>query len=260
MRVYVRCWPVAVVLGALVAAPPAVDAAGPEATPSAIDWEKDWKAALRRAREAGRPLLVDFWAEWCEWCHKLDATTYRDPGVAERARAFVAVKVNTEGSLAEAELAARYGAETLPTVGFLSPAGRLFLKRTAYEGPDRFPATLDEAARLAALVIPLEAALLRNGKDAAASGSLGALLADQGLHAEALELLRTARRADEARPAAERKRTRRALAAAELARGKPREAERLLAEALALLPADPAEDAAARRALAELTRSSAPAN
>jgi thiol-disulfide isomerase/thioredoxin len=196
--------------------------------------------------------MVDFWAEWCTWCHKLDATTYRDPAVVDLVRDFVAVKVNTEGSLGEVELAAQYGVETLPTIGFLSPGGRLFLRHSGFEGPERFPDTLREARVLAKDVMAWEAALSRDGKDAAALAGLGAVLVDQKLFAEGRDLLRRARKADQARPAKERKRTRRALALVEREGKKREDAQRLLEEALALQPADPDEDAAASEALAGL--------
>jgi len=241
----------------LLALPPrllALQAAPVAADPviAGIPWDRDFKAAMRRARESGKPVMVDFWAEWCEWCHKLDATTYRDPTVVDLARDFVAVKVNTEGSLAEAERAREYGVETLPTIGFLSPGGRLFLRRTGFEGPDRFPATLQEARGLAKDVIALEASLTRDEKDAAALAGLGALLFEQKLFAESRELLRRACKGDQAWPAKERKQSRRALALVEREVGKKADSERLLEEALALQPAEPDEDAAVLFALGEI--------
>lgn len=220
----------------------------------AIAWVKGWKAAERQARADGKPLLVDFWAEWCEWCHELDRTTYRDPAVVELAKGFVPVKINAEGSLGEAALAADHDVSSLPTIAFVSPAGRVYLRRTAYEGPEAFAVTLKQAEGLGAEVMAFEAALARNGRDAAALAGLGALLAIHDLSKEARELLGRARKLDQSRPVAERKRTRRLLAAAEEARGKRAESLAMIAEALALQPADTAEDVEASRMRAALSK------
>src|SRR5258708_1754090 len=87
-------------------------------------WEKSFEEALKKAKATRRPLRVDFWAEGCGWCSRLDKTTYVDPVVAQKAEEFVAVKVNTEGSRKEMEVALRYDVQSLPTVLFLSPEGR----------------------------------------------------------------------------------------------------------------------------------------
>jgi thiol-disulfide isomerase/thioredoxin len=209
-------------------------AAAADAPPPGIAWVKDWKTAQRQARAAGRPLLVDFWAEWCQWCHELDRTTYVAPDVVALSQDFVAVKVNAEGSLGEVELTRRYEVGTLPTIAFLSPRGRLLLRRTAFEDRVKFAATLRTAARVAAAAAPFEAALAKSGKDAAALAGLGALLFDQRLPGEAGPLLEKARRLDRARPVQERRRTRALLVEMALMEGRKGDVRKLQEEAASL--------------------------
>ena len=56
---------------------PPTPARGPGPRPFA--WLHDEPAALALARAEGRPLLVDFWAEWCVACKELDRFVWSDP-------------------------------------------------------------------------------------------------------------------------------------------------------------------------------------
>jgi thioredoxin 1 len=213
-------------------------AAEGQAHPVAIKWEKNFDEAMKKARKAGKPVIVDFWADWCSWCHRLDRTTYVDPWVARQAQDFVAVKVNTEGSRREAEVTQKYEVSSLPTIVFLSPGGHQLLRLNGFQGPGQFPHTLEAALATAQRVTAWEVALEANPDDPRALAALGSHLYEQQYFDDARELLERAVERDAAEPADERRRVRMLLAILEHIERNYAEAEKLVKEALTLQPSD----------------------
>jgi thioredoxin-like negative regulator of GroEL len=204
---------------------------------SGVRWERSFDEGLKKAKAAHKPLMVDFWAEWCGWCRRLDRTTYVDSTVVRLSEEFVAVKVDTEGGRREAEIALRYDVTSLPTIAFLSPSGRMVLRLTGYQGPGQFPSTLEQARDKAAQIMGWEAALEHDPRDVAALAGLGVHLFDQELYSESREMLSKAVEADEGRPAIERKKSRLLLAVIHKSYDQDyRKAEGLLKDALAIRP------------------------
>jgi len=206
------------------------------AHPTGIRWEKNFDEAMKKALHKGRPVIVDFWADWCSWCHRLDSTTYADPVVAEKAAAFVAVKVNREGGRREVDVADRYAVHTLPTILFLSPRGRQLMRVNGFQGPGTFPRTLDAALAVAKRVSVWEDALERDPDDPAALLALGQHLFDQERYAASEELLARAAENDHGSPVMDRRRTRLLLAILQNVDRRYAEAETLIKEALSLGP------------------------
>jgi tetratricopeptide (TPR) repeat protein len=210
----------------------------PTPPPPTIKWEKNLDEALRKARRAGQPIIVDFWADWCGWCHRLDKTTYVDPWVARKAQDFVAAKVDTEGSRKEREFAMKYQVTSLPTIVFLSPMGHQLGRVKGFQGPGQFPRTLEAALQIGRRVMGWEEALERNPDDPRALFSLGTHLYEQEYFEDARELLRQAVARDAAEEPENRRQARMLLAIIEHVTRNFAEAERLVKEALALEPND----------------------
>jgi len=107
-------------------------------------WEHDEPAALVRARAEGRPVIIDFWADWCSACKELDHLAWADPRVREEAKRFVTLKMDGSADDPSFEAAfKKYAVVGMPTVILIDPRGR--------ELPERITAAIDAQAMLSRL-------------------------------------------------------------------------------------------------------------
>jgi len=82
-------------------------------------------AAVQASVAAGRPVMMDFSADWCVPCHELELVTLSDPRVVAAAKKFDRYKVDlTKYNSAEANEAKKhYRISGVPTIVFLGPDG-----------------------------------------------------------------------------------------------------------------------------------------
>ena len=105
-------------------------AAAPAAS-QGIHWIPSESEAMRVARAERRPVLADFWADWCGACAELDRSVWGNPGVQAEIRRFVPVRLDgSEGGAALTsgrydDAARRWGVNVLPSVVLLDPQGNV---------------------------------------------------------------------------------------------------------------------------------------
>ena len=81
---------------------------------------------VRAALSSGKPVILDFAADWCIPCHELERSTFSDPRVIAATRGFVKFHVDLTRSDSP-EVVARvkeFHIQGVPTVVFLAPGGR----------------------------------------------------------------------------------------------------------------------------------------
>ncbi len=94
---------------------------------------------------AGKPTIIDFYADWCAQCKELDKYTYIDPKIIELSKKFNNIKVDlTKG---DKEIEGKFKIQGLPVVSFLDKSGkeREDLRVTGFLKPDEFIKVMEKA-------------------------------------------------------------------------------------------------------------------
>ncbi len=132
---------VALLVGGIVYAVGAAGARERARSTAAFAWHHSEKEGIALAKAEGRPLIIDFWAEWCTACRELDRTAFADGRVREALSRFVMVKVDaTQDSDEVAALVSKYGVVGMPTV--------VFIDRRGHEVPVRITGAVDAGEML----------------------------------------------------------------------------------------------------------------
>ncbi len=89
-----------------------------------IRTEAELERLLAQARAEGRPLMLDFYADWCISCKEMERYTFSDPGVQQVLSQAVLVKADVTANDDDAKaLLRRYGLIGPPAILFFTPQG-----------------------------------------------------------------------------------------------------------------------------------------
>ena len=105
------------------------------------------------ARQKRKPVVIDFYADWCMWCKVMDEKTFSDPEVQKKmARDYVAIRIDMQKSgkityngtdYPTQEFAGMLGVEGLPTLVFMDKKGKFVTRIPGFVKPDIFKVLLD---------------------------------------------------------------------------------------------------------------------
>ena len=105
-------------------------------------WDKYDASALAAASAAGKPVIIDFYADWCLPCKELDNKTFSDPRVIDGMDRFIRLKADlTAPDDAQTQaLTKQYTIHGVPTIVFLDASGKELgdLRLTGFEPPEKF--------------------------------------------------------------------------------------------------------------------------
>lgn len=119
-----------------------------------VTWYQDWNKGIEEARKKKRPVLVDFFAEWCVWCHVMDKKTFSAPEIKTRlANDWITIRLNMDDkkrhaiingkSISYQQLAGLLGVVGLPSYLFIDKRGQPIHLQPGYIPKEQFGPLLD---------------------------------------------------------------------------------------------------------------------
>lgn len=111
-----------------------------------VQWHETYEAALAAAKASGKPVMADFYTDWCGFCKRMDREVLSQAAIIKTLAGFEVVKVDGE---ARADLVDRYEVRGYPTFLFVDAEGRELYRAPGYAPVAPFGVTLRRALAVA---------------------------------------------------------------------------------------------------------------
>jgi thioredoxin:protein disulfide reductase len=91
-----------------------------------LNWQPYSDSLLMSAKKDKRPVILDFWAEWCVACKELEMFTFSQQNIRDLSKDFTLLKLDaTKSSELVERLKSQHGVVGLPAVFFYNSKGEL---------------------------------------------------------------------------------------------------------------------------------------
>lgn len=113
----------------------------PVAGAEATNWYS-YEEGMLAAGSMEKPVIIDFYADWCSPCIAMEEGTYPDQRVISEMKDFIAIKVDTQKRI---DIESKYGIAYYPTIVFLDSKGKEVSRHVGYLGPEEMIEVIKES-------------------------------------------------------------------------------------------------------------------
>ena len=117
-------------------------------------WYHNFDQGIAAARKENKPVIVDFYTDWCHWCEVMDEKTFADPGIKKQfADGWITIKVNAEDNKTTGtfkgkvstyrEFTRAFGVKGFPSYAFIDRNGEVVTVMPGYHPKEKFSRMLD---------------------------------------------------------------------------------------------------------------------
>jgi thioredoxin-related protein len=103
---------------------------------------------IKKAVQQKKPIIIDFYADWCHWCQQMDKDLFRNREIVRTLnKKYIAIRINTQKNTpitfkgkvySPQEFSRALGVSGLPTIVFMDKNGQLVTKIPGYIQKDVF--------------------------------------------------------------------------------------------------------------------------
>lgn len=109
-----------------------------------INWITDYDKGIKEGKRLNKPVMIDFYADWCPPCRQMNETTFKNQQVIDLSRKFVCVKVDVDKNEGPSK---KHSVRYLPTIVFADSKAKELSRSVGYADANKLASEMKDALK-----------------------------------------------------------------------------------------------------------------